>query len=129
MPFFDAETSHRMLQALSVPALTNGGSFLLASHTGSGKTLAYLLPVVQRLKLQEQREQVGRRIRSADLGRRCRRLALHTDCTDTRTHQTACQQAHLTCATCDTQRLHIVVPVTLCACHVRCTQTAHSLTA
>jgi hypothetical protein len=46
-------------QALSLPALANGGSYLLASHTGSGKTLSYLLPVVQRLKLQEQQQQVS----------------------------------------------------------------------
>lgn len=30
-------------------------AFLLADHAGSGKTLAYLLPLVQRLKEEEQR--------------------------------------------------------------------------
>lgn len=29
-------------------------SFFLASHTGSGKTLAYLLPLIQRLKNEEE---------------------------------------------------------------------------
>jgi hypothetical protein len=51
--------THARTQALSLPALAKGGSFLLASHTGSGKTLSYLLPVVQRLKLQERQQQVS----------------------------------------------------------------------
>lgn len=42
------------IQAAAIPGMLQGGDVLLASHTGSGKTLAYLLPLVHKLREQEQ---------------------------------------------------------------------------
>ncbi|GMH34347.1 hypothetical protein BSKO_02181 [Bryopsis sp. KO-2023] len=41
------------IQAKGIPAILSGRDVVLASHTGSGKTLAYLLPLVEKLKMQE----------------------------------------------------------------------------
>lgn len=41
--------------AWSAVTVSPTSPFLLADHAGSGKTLAYLLPLVQRLKLEEER--------------------------------------------------------------------------
>eukprot|EP01026_Neomeris_dumetosa_P004016 TRINITY_DN1107_c0_g2_i10.p2 TRINITY_DN1107_c0_g2~~TRINITY_DN1107_c0_g2_i10.p2 ORF type:complete len:584 (-),score=76.32 TRINITY_DN1107_c0_g2_i10:884-2635(-) len=41
------------IQMLAIPRILEGEDVLVASHTGSGKTLAYLLPIVQRLKEEE----------------------------------------------------------------------------
>jgi len=42
------------IQTRAVPAILGGASVIIGSATGSGKTLAYLLPIVQRLKSEEQ---------------------------------------------------------------------------
>jgi len=41
------------IQQLAIPRLLAGASVAMASSTGSGKTLAYLVPMMQRLKEQE----------------------------------------------------------------------------
>jgi superfamily II DNA/RNA helicase len=41
------------IQIRAIPALLGGASAIIGSATGSGKTLAYLLPIVQRLKIEE----------------------------------------------------------------------------
>ena len=41
------------IQQLAIPRLLTGASVAMASSTGSGKTLAYLVPMMQRLKEQE----------------------------------------------------------------------------
>jgi len=41
------------IQALSYQTLVAGQSAIIADQTGSGKTVAYLLPLIERLKLQE----------------------------------------------------------------------------
>ena len=46
-------TTPTEIQAKALVAVRRGGNVFIASHTGSGKTLAYLLPVIQRLKEDE----------------------------------------------------------------------------
>ena len=41
------------IQALAWPALLSGKHVIVADQTGSGKTLAYLLPLLQRMKMNE----------------------------------------------------------------------------
>ncbi|KAG8469378.1 hypothetical protein KFE25_005833 [Diacronema lutheri] len=41
------------LQAQALPALRGGGDLILGAQTGSGKTLTYLVPLLQRLKDEE----------------------------------------------------------------------------
>jgi hypothetical protein len=49
-------TTASCVQDRAFPLIADGKSVLLASHTGSGKTLAYLLPLVTRLRKQEDAE-------------------------------------------------------------------------
>lgn len=41
------------IQSMAIQRLINGCDATIASHTGSGKTYAYLIPLVQRLKSEE----------------------------------------------------------------------------
>lgn len=50
----DGIESPTSIQIRAIPALLGGASAIVGSATGSGKTLAYLLPIVQRLKIEEQ---------------------------------------------------------------------------
>ncbi|GBG69910.1 hypothetical protein CBR_g4737 [Chara braunii] len=43
------------IQALGIPPILAGEDVLIASHTGSGKTLAYLLPLIHKLRADEER--------------------------------------------------------------------------
>ena len=43
------------IQALAWPALLSGKHAVVADQTGSGKTLAYLLPLLQRMKMNEEK--------------------------------------------------------------------------
>jgi superfamily II DNA/RNA helicase len=49
-------TTASCVQDRAFPLIADGKSVLMASHTGSGKTLAYLLPLVTRLRKQEDAE-------------------------------------------------------------------------
>ena len=44
------------IQALSWPALLSGKHAIVADQTGSGKTLGYLLPLLQRMKLEDDKK-------------------------------------------------------------------------
>lgn len=46
-------TTPNKLQAQAIPALSGGGDLVLGAQTGSGKTLTYLIPLLQRLKDEE----------------------------------------------------------------------------
>eukprot|EP01025_Chloroclados_australasicus_P059216 TRINITY_DN7477_c0_g2_i2.p1 TRINITY_DN7477_c0_g2~~TRINITY_DN7477_c0_g2_i2.p1 ORF type:complete len:648 (+),score=67.94 TRINITY_DN7477_c0_g2_i2:48-1991(+) len=48
------------IQVMAIPKILDGEDVLIASHTGSGKTLAYLLPVVHKLKQEEDEGVVSR---------------------------------------------------------------------
>lgn len=49
------------IQALTIPRLLKHTSVLCAAETGSGKTLAYLLPIIDRLKREEEDGRVQRK--------------------------------------------------------------------
>ena len=49
------------IQSRAIPAVMRGESVVLAAGTGTGKTLAYLLPVVHKLKEEEQLSQITAR--------------------------------------------------------------------
>uniref|UniRef100_A0A7S0ITF9 ATP-dependent RNA helicase n=1 Tax=Calcidiscus leptoporus TaxID=127549 RepID=A0A7S0ITF9_9EUKA len=63
-------TEPNAMQVQAVPALSGGADLLLGAQTGSGKTLTYLVPIMQRLKADE--EAIGARA----LPRRPRALVL-----------------------------------------------------
>mmetsp|Transcript_13777 Transcript_13777/g.18386 ORF Transcript_13777/g.18386 Transcript_13777/m.18386 type:complete len:590 (-) Transcript_13777:1001-2770(-) len=42
------------IQAITIPAVLGGENLVFAAETGSGKTLAYLLPILEKLRAEEQ---------------------------------------------------------------------------
>ena len=51
------------IQSVAIPRILRGGNYMIASHTGSGKTLTYLLPIIHRIRREENATVGGGRAR------------------------------------------------------------------